>query len=329
MSDEGTPAYLPLHWKIIAVACLSFMSTEAHAQLSEDRSHVRFDESMIVAYNRQGAVAVVFESSDDDDTKTVTYRWRSNDQPELGEGTLLANGKVQTLDVPHVHLSIKPTPKRGNLIFDPATVCVHPVQRVYFEEAEDPRPDRNRPPAELTEFLAKDKEVQEKYRTRRYNGQTTEPSYPRAPLTFKVRYRENGLVVATPQGIAVFAFGEPISREAKDEVRRGTSYQWRFISTEVDKSGDGEVWELYRNQEYITNETRHHLEAGHGHIPWSINGMDAGWIYYDPAWQMVWLVSPQTASQLVDPNTPGSEFDRFRFGDRPLLPRPDRSKPNK
>lgn len=296
-------------------------------------AHVRFDETMFVAWNKSGVVAIVFEPPTDsyeyagqNQAAGLNYRWRTNDNKQGGRGTLAADGKEQTLVLPHVRLQAKVTVKRGTFFYDPEKVSLHPVKSDFFDAVNLGTPARPhlQPPANLDHFLRPDKNIQAEFRDFKYLGQTTEPAYPRRPLPFKVRYFEHGLIVANPGGVAVFAFTSPIDRTSGNEHRRGIAYRWRFVSADGTRgeTGQGEVWELYRNNQYANSETRHFMEAGPIHIPWSINMTEAGWIYYDPAWHGVWLVAPKTASNLVLPDSPSAALLRFRFGPRDAVQEP-------
>ncbi len=293
---------------------------------------INYDETMLVAWNEAGAVAVVFDVPEVDgdangvESFVLTYRFRANNGTErevTGEDAYALNNLTQLQELPFVNLSVvNATTTGATIAYDPRSVCVHPLDRTFFEEYDygvDYRPEP-RPPVDLTQFLLPDEDVQQQIGNRPYAGQASDPGYPRVPLTFKIRYDDNGLVVATPDGVAVFDFLGPLDRSEGNEQRQGVEYRWRFVSADgsTDETGEGEVWELSRDGQSVYSETLHHLEAGPIHIPWSLNYAEAGWIYYDPAFQGVWLIRPEVALELAEPETNAAVLMQFAFGPRAL-----------
>lgn len=294
-----------------------------------EAARIHFDETMIVVWNEQGAAAIVFDppprssNSDPDGADAaghVSYQWRLNDGTEeelTGAGELPISTDPQLLEVGPLSVMLDQLScDQATVVYHPRTVCVHPLDRT-FSESQD-LVSRVRPLVDLTGFLLPDEAVQEWIRDRPYTGQSTEPGYLRHPLTSKVRYFENSLIVATPDGVAAFDFIAPLVRTRGNERREGVEYDWRFVSADGrrDESGTGAVWELSRDGQNIYEEALHYMEAGPIHIPWSRNSKEAGWVYYDPAWHGVWFVTPSKALPPADRDA--NWLRSFAFGPRPF-----------
>jgi beta-lactamase regulating signal transducer with metallopeptidase domain len=288
-------------------------------------AHIHFADSMLVVWNERGALGLVFEPPASEGRSTeVAYRWRFHDgteQETISEGTLPLGQGEQIMVFSGMSLVVTDaTADAATISYDPASVCVHPLDRTFFSEYDRQIPSQPelRPAVDLAEFILPDEGVQQQMREDDYVGQGTIPGYPRVPLPFKIRYAENGLVVATPDGVAVFDFVGPIDRSEGIENRHGAEYRWRFVSADgaTDETGTGEVWEFLRGDNSIYDESLHYIEAGPIHISWSINVDEAGWIYYDPAWHGVWLIAPDTAAELAAGESDVSELQQFAFGPR-------------
>jgi hypothetical protein len=285
---------------------------------------VRYEDTMLVLHDDRGAAAVRFDRPFDelDEAKSqrhvVTYQWRY--LPQGGEertGTGAVYEYLSDRDRGRSDWIVEAGPlwiiwshgdaEQGWYYYDPTHTAVHPVNRNWFAERRVPHNPQGkpRPPLNLAEFLAPDKEAREWYRNQDYEGPVTQSRHARSPLTAKIDYADIVLIVATPDGVAAFRFETGYTDDDdRANTRRGVRYTYRYTSNDgvTVRDGEGEVYELYINGQYQNKGTLHYLEAGPVHLAWSRGGQDSGWIYFDPAWHSVWFIVPDAIDEDNKPN---------------------------
>lgn len=300
-----------------------------------EAASIKYSDSMLVVSNDEVAFAIAFDPRPlkpqapltvqaESSPKSVGYRWTSTDGRKSGQGEIVLGQSPQFLRIEDLVLVVEnPVPQKCSIYYHPRRWKVHAAKKDIYEKLQeelDPADPPGRPIIRLSDFQTVDMEIQQKYHKQPYNGQKTEPRYPRTPFPTRIYYRENGLVVSTPRGVSVFSFEDPIEWQEGAERRHGVNYRWRFISADgsKDEAGAGAVWETYTDGKYNSQETRHYLEAGQVHIPWSRGGRDSGWIYFDPAWHLTWWVKPDRAAGFTTNPEDAAVIRSLAFGDRPL-----------
>ncbi|HUG69833.1 MAG TPA: hypothetical protein VMM76_18925, partial [Pirellulaceae bacterium] len=274
-------------------------SGKARLQDELVQTTVVYDSAMVVVVSDRGAAGVRFFEAFELGNKSgngvigVSYEWRFLEgelgaEEETGTGRVFAklvDGNVRdgslVVTCGPIELAWAHKSKVSGIVqFNPRDLAVHPVAAHYFAEKKKPFPAA---PIDLSRFL-----------------QREEPAKP-ATTAGPVRYGSDVLVVKDANGVATFEFGTAFERakEANQKLQ-GVPYHFTLVSPDGEtKEGDGEVYETYTNGKYDNDASRLDLEAGPLHITWSRGGDDRGWIYYDPARNLIWCVDKPYAKQLV------------------------------
>lgn len=306
-------------------------------------SPIYYEDNIPVVSGAPGAAVIYFQepslegSREEGGRFLIKYRWRFRDnsgKESEGESGLLAawiDGQVAfgknviTAGPFELKWSFLDD-HSGQIAFDPSMLTVQQVQRRRFEDVQLPDFGQGAPQVQhkldLLQFIQPDAQYQDQHRKEAYRGQTSHYLSLPTRLETRLRYVDQSLVVATPAGIGVFVFQKGFEREGGGGRQYGTSYRYRAVAADgsVTPAAEGEAYEQYIGDQYNSEATRQQLEAGPVHIGWSRGGKDAGWLYFDPTWHAVWILSPEAGAKLVREDTPISELQKFRYGLRESKP---------
>lgn len=263
---------------------------------------VTYNNVTVVIVHDQGAAALRFTDVRERANATgngvvlVDYEWRYLPrQPDAveqkGTGTVFAkfvDGKAQrghfALTAGEAQVLWYPKTETAGLIqFDPHRVSVHPVTFKSFQDQKNPGEAAK---VDLRRFLYRGSE-----NVAQQHGNVAGP----------VEYNAGALVFTGPSGIATIWFDETFQRQISESIDHyGVSYRFSFTSHdgEQTETGEGMVYEKYLDNKY--NQGRLNIEAGPLQLKWSRGGEDLGWVYYDPSQTLVWNVSKDHASSLID-----------------------------
>ncbi|MCA9191885.1 MAG: hypothetical protein KDB03_08985 [Planctomycetales bacterium] len=219
----------------------------------------------------------------------VTYAWRflpTNGSEETSGSAKLfaklsdghAEDRWSTLQCGSIQLQWSPIDSGlGAITYDAKHMNVHPVSDSYFQNN----------PLKLSDFAAS--EQQPKVRLAE-NGAQPQRNQSRSRVAGLVQYENSTAITHDANGVAVFEFIESFDRQTpENDVQRGVSYRYTFYPRQGKVlNGQGEVFELYRNDNYNGDGSQLDLEAGPTRVRWSYGGKSSGWLYYDPTSFRVW-----------------------------------------